>query len=554
MFIFNKKICRLFMSIIHSASPVANFRPSSQDSTVPVQENLANVEEMYDSSIEGLQNKCDKYVSVLRNTVVSLGEILKDRTLNPSQFKDLFTFPISNLELGRKKLEWVQIKVREKYKEVGSKEDRYFCNTYLKVNDLKSWGYRFVDYASASVALAMIFIEAARSQEESQNTSGLASHWAVTGSLLVLSKALSATTDYRNKKMNEKALERARLLDLKYRCDKIYEAAAIIELLKAMTRSVEEIDPLALKCQLNRSIRALKEESVEIVPRSVAKNLKIGLCSLLEKKIYREAGSVGLLNFQIQKRDLKKIFDAWNRLRFSLDEEKDSGEGQSFNLGNCLGELEKQVYDVVEGENRPQQSRLTSTDKDVEQKKNRLEEIRVEGLGTTQNVDNFSLSAQLQYGTGNSTQRSWGSFSQHSLRNFVTQESNPSNLTLGQLASPQSVELATDKFSRNSERSEIALVPIVGENPQSERMAEGGAAEDKERMESRSQETVFQNLHNYNLSALSDYGTGNSTQRSLGSATQISFGVETPRENEQASISPPNLLQLQSPGINGHLC
>jgi hypothetical protein len=78
------------------------------------EENMASVQEMYDDSVEGLTNKCDKYVSILRNTVVSLGTLLREKKINPSQFQDLFAFPIANLELGRDKLEWVQKKSSRK--------------------------------------------------------------------------------------------------------------------------------------------------------------------------------------------------------------------------------------------------------------------------------------------------------------------------------------------------------------------------------------------------------------------------------------------------------
>jgi len=387
------------------------FRPQTEGST---EENMASVQEMYDDSVEGLTNKCDKYVSILRNTVVSLGTLLREKKINPSQFQDLFAFPIANLELGRDKLEWVQKKVREKYrKDVQKldKEEGYFCNTYLKVSDLKSWGYRFIDYASASVALAMIFIEASKAQDTTQDSSRLTSHWGVTGGLLVLSKVLSAATDYRNKKLNEKAILKAKLLDLKYRCDKIYEAAALIDLLKAMTRSVSEIDPIALKCQLKRSIRALKEEGANIVPRSIAKDLKKGLSDLLEEKIFQEAGSAALLNFHSEKRNLKRIFDAWNRQRFAVDSETSVEESQSLDEGGCAHIIDEHQDSAGGIMQMQDQNILTIVDVGGMTEHKELENV---GIGQPDTSQNFNLTANLQYGTGYSTQLSTGSSAQQS--------------------------------------------------------------------------------------------------------------------------------------------
>ncbi|NDE64088.1 MAG: hypothetical protein EB053_07035, partial [Chlamydiae bacterium] len=75
------------MSVFSTPSPCA--QPPATNS-----QDITPLEDMYDDSIEGLQNKCDKYVSILRNTVVSLGEIFKDQTIQPQQIKDLLTFPI----------------------------------------------------------------------------------------------------------------------------------------------------------------------------------------------------------------------------------------------------------------------------------------------------------------------------------------------------------------------------------------------------------------------------------------------------------------------------
>jgi|GEM_PF-1730856 len=432
------------MSVLPTPSPCALTQTTNSDVIIPL-------EEMYDDSIEGLQNKCDKYVSNLRNTVTSLGEIFKDQTIQPQQIKDLLRFPICNLENGRRKLEWVQTKVRGIYGDDIRKEERYFLNTYFKINDLKSWGYRFVDYASASVALAMIFIEATKSQEKEQESSRLTSHWAVTGGFVVLSKALSAVTDYRNKKINEKALKKGRLLDLKYRCDKIYEATAIIDFLKAITLSVEEIDPVALRCQLKKSVRALKDEGMGIVPRSIAKGVKKRLNDLLEKKIFHEAGSVGLLHFQIEKRALKKTFDAWNRSRFSIDSEASvdgdwsscqvipleeaAGVGLHSNLSN---EPQEQIdATVVEVGIVPDAMGIVA------------DAIRAGENPEQQQVaphenQNFSLTAQLQYGTGYSTHSSFSSVAPRSV-GFNTPRGQASNM----IAAPNLLQLAESNENFN---------------------------------------------------------------------------------------------------------
>jgi hypothetical protein len=276
----------------------------------------------------------------------------------------------------------------------------------------------------------MIFIEASKAQDTTQDSSRMTSHWGVTGGLLVLSKVLSAATDYRNKKLNEKAILKAKLLDLKYRCDKIYEAAALIDLLKAMTRSVSDIDPIALRCQLKRSIRALKEEGANIVPRSVAKDLKKGLSDLLEEKIFQEAGSAALLNLQSEKRTLKRIFDAWNRQRFAVDSETSVEESQSLDEGGCADIIEEPQDSAAGIMQMQNQNSLTIVEVGGMTEHKEFEKVGIEQPDTSQN---FNLTANLQYGTGYSTQLSTGSSAQQSFgwdtpRNQTTSFILPPNL------------------------------------------------------------------------------------------------------------------------------
>jgi hypothetical protein len=285
--------------------------------------NIIPAEELRDKSLSGLTNSCDKAVAVLRNTITSLGIVMKEQKFHPSQFKDIFAVPIQNLEVGKLKLENLLVDIRIQYHDIHFEDDRYFCNTYLKVRDLKDWGYRFVDYASATVALAMIVVEAAKAQNPQPEQSSMIQQWGITGGFLVLSKILSAATDYRSKKTLEKEQRRNALLHLKYRCDKAKEAAAIIDVLKAFTLSINEIDPIELKTQFKRSIRAIKEENGGVVSKSIARVLKKELGSMIEEKIFQEAGSVAVLQYKYKKRVLKKIFLAWNQQRFEIDERKE---------------------------------------------------------------------------------------------------------------------------------------------------------------------------------------------------------------------------------------
>lgn len=165
---------------------------------------LIPAEELRDKSLEGLTNTCDKAVSVLRNTIKSLGTVLKKQKFQPDQFKDVFAVPIQNLEIGKTKLENLLIDIRAQYHDIYFKDDRYFCNTYWRVREVKDWGYRFIDYASAAVALGLIVVEAAKAQNPPDEKSSTVQHWGITGGFLVLSKLLSAATDYRNKKTIEK--------------------------------------------------------------------------------------------------------------------------------------------------------------------------------------------------------------------------------------------------------------------------------------------------------------------------------------------------------------
>ena len=273
---------------------------------------LIPAEELRDKSLDGLTNTCDKAVSVLRNTIKSLGTVLRNQKFQLDQYKDVFAVPIQNLEVGKTKLESLLVDIRAQYHDIHFSDDRYFLNTYLKVRDLKDWGYRFVDYASATVALAMIVVEAAKAQDTTSEQPSMAQHWGITGGFLVLSKILSAATDYRNKKTIEKEQRKNALLHLKYRCDKAKEAAAIIDVLRAFTRSVDEIDPTELRTQLKRSIRAIKEENGGVVSENIAQVIKKELSSLLEERIFKEAGSVALMQHRYERRLLKKIFEVWN--------------------------------------------------------------------------------------------------------------------------------------------------------------------------------------------------------------------------------------------------
>ncbi|MBM3194975.1 MAG: hypothetical protein FJZ60_04340 [Chlamydiae bacterium] len=304
--------------------------------------NIISAEEFRDKSLDGLTNVCDKAVSVLRNTITSLGKVLKEQKFHPLQFKEVFAVPIQNLEVGKLKLENLLIDIRTQYHDIHFKDDRYFCNTYLKVRDLKDWGYRFVDYASATVALAMIVVEAAKAQNPQPEQSSMIQHWGITGGFLVLSKVLSAATDYRSKKTLEKEQRKNTLLHLKYRCEKAKEAAAIIDVLKAFTCSIDEIDPIELKTQFKRSIRAIKEVNGGVVSSSTAKELKKELGSLMEEKIFQDAGSAAVLQYKYEKRVLKKIFMAWNQQRFEIDETRGGADL------SALGEGGHTIVEVTE--------------------------------------------------------------------------------------------------------------------------------------------------------------------------------------------------------------
>lgn len=284
---------------------------------------LIPAEELRDKSLEGLTNTCDKAVSVLRNTIKSLGTVLKKQKFQPDQFKDVFAVPIQNLEIGKTKLENLLIDIRAQYHDIYFKDDRYFCNTYWRVREVKDWGYRFIDYASAAVALGLIVVEAAKAQNPPDEKSSTVQHWGITGGFLVLSKLLSAATDYRNKKTIEKEQRKNALLHLKYRCDKAKEAAAIINVLQAFTRSVEEMDPVEIRRQFKNSIHAIKEENGGVVSESIARVIKKELGSLIEAKIFKEGGAVALAKYKYERAFLKKIFRAWCDIRFSLDDERD---------------------------------------------------------------------------------------------------------------------------------------------------------------------------------------------------------------------------------------
>lgn len=338
---------------------------------------LIGVEEIRDRSIEGLTNTCDNAVSVLRNTITSLGTVLREQNYRLSQYKDVFAVPICNLERGKNSLEGLLSDIREQYQEVHNVDDRYFCNTYFKVKDLKDWGYRLVDYASATVALGVITIEAAKAQGATEERSGTMQHWGITGGFLLLSKVLSATTDYRNRKEREKESKRRQLVELKYRCDKAFEVAAMIDVLKAFNRSVDELDPIELKTQFKRSIKAIKEENGGVVSESLAKEIKKGLGSLIEEKIFTEAGSIAVTQFKLEKRKLKKIFDAWNRLRFEID----SGPGVA-GVG-IRGETDQKAAVLV----------------CVEPARGELRGVVVDS-GAPLNKSQGLMRAELQYGTG----------------------------------------------------------------------------------------------------------------------------------------------------------
>lgn len=342
-------------------------------------QNIA-LQELRDTSIAGLTNTCDKAVSVLRNTITSMGEVLRDQKFHPSQYKDLFAVPIKNLELGKKKLEDLSEEIRKQYQEIHLGDDKYFCNTYFKVKDVKDWGYRFVDYAAATVALTMIVLEGAKARESSNEETSGVQNFGVTGGLLVLSKILSAATDYRNKKTLEKEMKKTKLLELKYRCDKANEAAAIIHVLQAVNRSIDEVDPNELRAQFKKSIRAIKEENGGVVSETLAQTIKRELGAIVEDRIFYEAGTIALMKFKYERRLLKKIMQNWGSLKFT----KEEGAG---------------VFEFLEDPKSSLKEEPGMENQDVNGFS--LKEVVVVPSKTGNMAGELRLTAELQYGTGN---------------------------------------------------------------------------------------------------------------------------------------------------------
>ena len=245
--------------------------------------NLAHFVDPVDSSttISELRQLCEESVENIRQIIIHLGAVLKNTTYPQSRLSDIFATPQYVIEKNIDVLTTVHNEINARKILIKTVDKRPFCGSYFTVEDAKDFGYRGLDYVAAIVALSLVVLGTSESVSEFQNSEANSNELIVKGSfsafLLVISKVLSAVTDYRNKKKYEREVELHQLDEISYKCKKAKEATGLLTILKSIT------NPQHNDC--NESLRQFNLKTIEQLISYVDDPLDFASLKLLKKQI-----------------------------------------------------------------------------------------------------------------------------------------------------------------------------------------------------------------------------------------------------------------------------
>lgn len=301
--------------------PEADF--ARQTSAIPPQ--TPSHDSLFDSiheieSNEDLKEVCEKSVENIRQIIINLGETLKHNRYSLVRLEDVYAAPERVIESNIATLTEIQKEIVKRKLAIKNEDDRYFCNSYFTVKDVKDWGYRGLDYISAAVALALILLgttdDSTTQTASNQTEKEVITKGSLTAFLLIFSKGLSAVTDYRNKKKYEKEVELSQLKDLSYKCKKAKEASAILKIMRSITSAEEPCQNMLLRKVCEQKLGELGDENGGILDHTTAKSLKKQLMQEIDRKIKRQIVSrlPSISALKDETSIIRKALYAWRNL------------------------------------------------------------------------------------------------------------------------------------------------------------------------------------------------------------------------------------------------
>lgn len=302
------------MCIASETSSRASFL---QNQIVEQEDFFESVQEV--ESNEDLKYLCEKSVENIRQVIVSLGETLQAKKYDRYRLQDLYAAPERVIEYNVSVLTKIQSEIIKKRLAIRKEDERLFYNSSLTLKDVKDWGYRGVDYLAAAVALALILLGTSDETSaicQNKNNTDLISKGSLTAILLIVSKVLSAVTDYRNKKKYEKEVELGNLKDLSYKCKKAKEASAILKIMRSVSGTEEIAQNIYLRNACCKTLDRLGEDIDGILDLRTAQLIKKYLTEEIEDKVKRQLMicAPSLMHFNNPQKILSRNFYHWKEL------------------------------------------------------------------------------------------------------------------------------------------------------------------------------------------------------------------------------------------------
>jgi len=225
--------------------------------------------------LEELINQCDFAVKAIDETVISVGQNFESK--ETTEMVAVIQSPLAILERNIQKLREVQTTVEQFL----NKKDPFFCGTRFTKQQVADWTFRGVDYMAAFVAVALIIMETSDTATKFFGETDVPKGF--TAALVMVSKVLSAATDYRNKQKLEKEKFLGMLKDVEIKCQKIEEAAAIYNVFRSISALKNQV-PTAIDPRSNckDAVKLLKGMPEVKIQGDLAKNLKKQLASAIE--------------------------------------------------------------------------------------------------------------------------------------------------------------------------------------------------------------------------------------------------------------------------------
>jgi hypothetical protein len=225
--------------------------------------------------VEELINQCDFAVKAIDETVISVGQNFESK--ETTEMVAVIQSPLAVLERNIQKLREVQTTVEQFL----NKKDPLFCGTRFTKQQVADWTFRGVDYLAAFVAVALIIMETSDTASKFLGETDVPKGF--TAALVMVSKVLSAATDYRNKQKLEREKFLGMLKDVEIKCQKIEEAAAIYNVFRSISALKNQV-PSAIDPRSNckDAVKLLKGMPDAKIQGDLAKNLKKQLSSAIE--------------------------------------------------------------------------------------------------------------------------------------------------------------------------------------------------------------------------------------------------------------------------------